>query len=96
MFNTRPGAGYIAVERAGTEFAIARVPLSANGWHDEQPKADAALIAAAPDLLEALKAVEERANSNAEEADPNSDEHSGFVNIRDTARAAIAKAEGRA
>lgn len=47
----------------------------------------------APALLKTLKEIEWRANSNAQEVDENSNEHSGFIRIRDDARESILKAE---
>lgn len=59
---------------------------------NEEREANARLIAAAPDLLDALKEIEERADSNARDLDPESDAHSGFIRIRDDARLALSKA----
>lgn len=71
---------YIMSARRGGDFVIAEVPTDRNYKH--QALANAYLIAAAPDMLAALKAVVAVADRSTVEFD--------------AARAALAKAEGRA
>lgn len=76
--------------RNGADLLVATVPIMAHPGADDS----ANLIAAAPDLLAALKAINERINSLAQ--DGNKKPHTN--DIRDWQRwsaAAIAKAEGR-
>jgi len=66
-----------------------------DAW-DEQAKADAALIASAPDLLAALRCAVADLEGIMPEFEPSGDRtHSGWISINE-ARQAIAKAEGGA
>lgn len=56
--------------------------------------ADARLIAAAPELLEALQAMLEVHGVNQAYADKHIEIHQSWVDLSDIARAAIAKATG--
>ena len=68
------------------------VKLAAQLRDDKEISANARLIAAAPDLLEALKRIMPYAHDGASIRDIDRSEQPEFVN----ARAAIAKAEGKA
>lgn len=61
------------------------------GGIDPHHEANARLISAAPDLLNALKLFEKQWSA----CGPNSDFGRHFRNVRDAAIAALAKAEGR-
>jgi exonuclease III len=84
------GGDYILILAGSWDIAHNR--HSARDWEEE--KANSRLIAAAPELLEALKACLELLDANAE---PEYDDTSHEIAIspaREMARAAIAKAEG--
>ena len=60
----------------------------------ENARMNATLIAAAPEMAEALQEIAERADSMAQEADENSEAHAAFIRIRDDAMSALRKARG--
>lgn len=69
-----------------------------SGWDAQEKGANARLIAAAPDLLEALRGISERCgpyNDNGGWPDELPHERQILNTIGETARAAIAKAEGK-
>lgn len=47
------------------------------------------------DLVDVLRSIIKNCESSKLLVDPNSEEHSAFISMRDEARAALAKAEGR-
>ncbi len=79
------------IESAG--FIIAEVTAISVNDVDDTDRADARLIAAAPELYEALKALV--AIDDAKIADETSREWARLNPLFDAARAAIAKSEGR-
>lgn len=73
----------------GENFEVCEVwGIDSDRKHDERSRANALLIAAAPDLLEALRFLAESAD------DPEFWHDHGKERVREVARAAIAKAEG--
>lgn len=88
--NDEPNCGVFAEPREGHAYSVARCPRYQT---PEQWKADAQLIAAAPEMLEALR----KADALLATVLPTIDgyvPHQGLATIHDKVRAAIAKAEG--
>lgn len=85
---------YIDAHKSGHEDGICQILFTGDPDVDAQVEADACLITAAPDLLEALQAAVDCGMVPQSTAEDGACRHIRAVQVADMIRAAIAKAEG--